>query len=77
MRGTFANVRIKNLILPKKTDGSVHEGGDTILFPDMKKMSIYEAAMKYLKRNVPTIILEEKNTEPAHPVIGLQKAPSC
>ena len=34
MRGTFANVRIKNLMLPPKADGSRVEGGVTLLQPD-------------------------------------------
>jgi aconitate hydratase len=36
MRGTFANVRIKNLMLPAKADGSREEGGLTVLQPSAK-----------------------------------------
>src|SRR5437016_4598963 len=50
-RGTFANVRIKNLMVPGT------EGGVTKHFPDGKQMSIFEAAMLYQKENVPLIIL--------------------
>ena len=50
-RGTFANVRIKNLMVPGT------EGGVTKHFPDGKQMSIFDAAMLYQKENVPLIIL--------------------
>jgi aconitate hydratase len=50
MRGTFANVRIKNLMIP----GS--EGGITLHHPDGAEMSIYDAAMKYIAEGVPTLV---------------------
>ncbi|KIO48590.1 aconitate hydratase [Nitrosospira sp. NpAV] len=50
MRGTFANVRIKNLMIP----GS--EGGVTLHQPDGRQMSIYDAAMKYIADGVPTVV---------------------
>ena len=50
-RGTFANVRIKNLMAPGT------EGGVTRHFPDGETMSIFDAAMKYQKENVPLVIL--------------------
>ncbi|HTR58413.1 MAG TPA: aconitate hydratase AcnA [Casimicrobiaceae bacterium] len=56
MRGTFANVRIKNLMLPPKADGSRVEGGMTILQPEGKQLSIYEAAMAYIARGTPTMV---------------------
>jgi aconitate hydratase len=56
MRGTFANVRIKNLMIPAKPDGSRVEGGLTIHQPTGEEMSIYDAAMKYVNDNVPTMI---------------------
>jgi aconitate hydratase len=56
MRGTFANVRIKNLLLPSKADGSRVEGGVTILQPEGKQMPIYDAAMAYIARGTPTIV---------------------
>ncbi|MFI4923139.1 MAG: aconitate hydratase, partial [Burkholderiales bacterium] len=46
MRGTFANVRIKNLMIPPKVDGTRVEGGNTLFQPSGKQMSIYDAAMK-------------------------------
>ncbi len=56
MRGTFANVRIKNLMIPAKQDGSRVEGGVTIHQPSGQEMSIYDAAMKYINDGVATMI---------------------
>ena len=56
MRGTFANVRIKNLMIPPKEDGSRIEGGVTIHQPSGEQMSIYDAAMKYINDGMPTMI---------------------
>jgi aconitate hydratase len=50
MRGTFANVRIKNLMVP----GS--EGGVTIHYPGGEQTSIYEAAMRYKQGGVPSVV---------------------
>jgi aconitate hydratase A / 2-methylisocitrate dehydratase len=50
MRGTFANVRIKNLMLPGT------EGGITLHQPDGAQMSIYDAAMKYMSDGTPTVV---------------------
>ena len=56
MRGTFANVRIKNLMIPPQTDGSREEGGLTLMQPSGQKMFIYDAAMAYQAAGVPTVI---------------------
>jgi len=56
MRGTFGNVRIKNLMLPAKPDGSRTEGGLTCHQPSGEQMPIYEAAMKYIGEGVPTVV---------------------
>ena len=56
MRGTFGNVRIKNLMLPTKADGSRTEGGFTYHQPSGEQMPIYEAAMKYVAEGVPTVV---------------------
>jgi aconitate hydratase len=56
MRGTFANVRIKNLMLPVKEGGSRVEGGFTLLQPEGKQTTIYDAAMTYIARGTPTIV---------------------
>jgi len=54
MRGTFANIRIKNQML----DGE--EGGDTVYIPALQKLSIYDAAMRYQADGTPLIILAGK-----------------
>ena len=51
VRGTFANVRIKNLMVPGV------EGGVTIFQPDGDRMSIYDAAMKYQEQGVPLVVI--------------------
>ena len=56
MRGTFANVRIKNRMIPAKADGSAVEGGITIHQPSGEQMSIYDAAMRYVADGVPTMV---------------------
>jgi aconitate hydratase len=56
MRGTFANVRIKNLMIPAKADGTRVEGGLTIYQPGGEQMFIYDAAMKYIDAGTPTFV---------------------
>ncbi|HTI16580.1 MAG TPA: aconitate hydratase AcnA [Trinickia sp.] len=56
MRGTFANVRIKNLMIPSKADGTRVEGGLTMHQPSGEQMPIYDAAMKYIEAGTPTIV---------------------
>jgi len=56
MRGTFANVRIKNKMIPPKADGSAVEGGITIHQPSGEQLSIYDAAMKYIDAGTPTMV---------------------
>ncbi|HDR9249474.1 aconitate hydratase AcnA [Burkholderia vietnamiensis] len=56
MRGTFANVRIKNLMIPVKADGTRVEGGLTIHQPSGEQLSIYDAAMKYVGAGTPTVV---------------------
>jgi aconitate hydratase len=51
MRGTFGNVRIKNLLL----DGT--EGGHTVYFPTGEEMSIYDASMRYQADGTPLIVI--------------------
>jgi aconitate hydratase len=57
MRGTFANVRIKNLMIPADASGSREEGGVTLFQPGGEKMAIYDAAMKYIAQGTPTVVL--------------------
>lgn len=54
MRGTFANIRIRNLLVPDK------EGGWTIHFPTGQVMTIYEAAMKYKIDKTPLVVIAGK-----------------
>jgi aconitate hydratase len=56
IRGTFANVRIKNLMIPPRSDGSRFEGGETLFQPSGEQMTIYDAAMQYLQAGTPTVI---------------------
>ncbi|MEO8279671.1 MAG: aconitate hydratase AcnA, partial [Ideonella sp.] len=56
MRGTFANVRIKNLMLPPDANGSREEGGFALFQPTGEKMFIYDAAMRYIAEKTPTVI---------------------
>ena len=55
MRGTFANIRIKNFM---NTDaaGAVKEGGNTTHYPSGQVMPIYDAAMKYKDEGVPLVV---------------------
>jgi aconitate hydratase len=50
-RGTFANVRIKNLMVPGV------EGGVTVHYPSRERMAIYDAAVRYVQDNVPLVVL--------------------
>jgi aconitate hydratase len=50
-RGTFANIRLKNLLVPGV------EGGNTIHFPDGEQMTIYDASRRYQEEGVPLIVL--------------------
>ncbi len=54
MRGTFANIRLRNLLAPGT------EGGFSLYLPDNKIMPLYDAAMKYQQSNTPLIILAGK-----------------
>ncbi|HET7805988.1 MAG TPA: aconitate hydratase AcnA [Pseudolabrys sp.] len=54
MRGTFANIRIKNQMVPGV------EGGVTIHYPSKQRMPIYDAAMKYKADRVPLVVFAGK-----------------
>ncbi|MEO7853803.1 MAG: aconitate hydratase, partial [Rubrivivax sp.] len=65
MRGTFANVRVKNLMIPAEADGSRVEGGWTLFqhrsgsadfVAGGERMFIYDAAMKYVDQGTPTVV---------------------
>jgi aconitate hydratase len=55
MRGTFANIRIKNFMV-KEADGSTPEGGLTVHYPSGTRQSIYDAAMQYAKEETPLVV---------------------
>lgn len=57
MRGTFGNVRIKNLMLPPMENGNRREGGYTLYQPDGQEMAIFDAAMKYQQAKIPAIVI--------------------
>jgi len=54
MRGTFANVRIKNIMMGGK------EGGNTVHYPSGETMSIFDAAMRYKSEGVPLVVFAGK-----------------
>ena len=54
VRGTFANIRIKNLMLGGE------EGGNTLHYPTGEKLAIYDAAMKYKAEGVPLVVFAGK-----------------
>ena len=54
MRGTFANIRLRNMLAPGT------EGGWTLHLPGGEKMSIYDAAVRYEKDGVPLVMLAGK-----------------
>ena len=54
MRGTFANIRLRNRLAPGT------EGGVTVHLPDGEQMSIYDAAMRYIADGVPLVVLAGK-----------------
>jgi aconitate hydratase len=60
MRGTFANIRLRNRI---KSDHALPEGGVTLYLDgdgDGEQMSIYDAAMRYLEEDTPLVVLAGK-----------------
>jgi aconitate hydratase len=54
VRGTFANVRIRNLMLPPDSDGKRIEGGYTLL--DGQRTTVFEAAMARIAAGIPSIV---------------------
>jgi aconitate hydratase len=55
MRGTFANIRLRNML-----GGSLPEGGVTLHLPGDEQMPIYDAAMRYAEKGVPLVVLAGK-----------------
>jgi aconitate hydratase len=66
MRGTFANIRLRNLIKPSGGAPALGEGGVTLYFGapgsggDGEELSIYDAAMRYIAEDVPLVVLGGK-----------------
>ncbi|MGH9773620.1 MAG: aconitate hydratase AcnA [Candidatus Acidiferrales bacterium] len=54
VRGTFANIRLRNLLAPGT------EGGWTLHLPDGEKMSIFDAAMRYRDEKIPLLVIAGK-----------------
>jgi aconitate hydratase len=54
VRGTFANVRLRNLLLPER------EGPWTVHLPDAEEMTIFAAAQRYIAEGVPLIVIAGK-----------------
>lgn len=54
IRGTFANIRLRNLLTPGK------EGNHTIYHPTGEEMTIYDAAMKYQEAQIPLVVIGGK-----------------
>jgi aconitate hydratase len=68
MRGTFANIRIKNQMVPGV------EGGVTIHYPSKQRMTMYDAAMKYKRRACRSSCSPTRNTAPARRATGPPRA---
>jgi aconitate hydratase len=63
LRGTFANVRLRNRLAPRPSGGertSLPEGGVTVHLPDGEQMTIYDAALAYQAEGVPLVVLAGK-----------------
>jgi aconitate hydratase len=59
VRGTFANIRLRNR-LAADARGALPEGGHTYHLPDGEQLSIYDAAMRYAREGVPLVVLGGK-----------------
>ena len=59
MRGTFANIRIKNQMV-RDENGNVVEGGWTLFQPSGERMYIYDAAQKYAESGTPLVVFAGK-----------------
>jgi aconitate hydratase len=60
IRGTFANIRVRNQLVPADANGKPREGGITVYLPTGEVMSIYDASMKYQASGTPLVILAGK-----------------
>ena len=71
MRGTFANIRLRNQLAPGT------EGGWTTLLPEGEVMTIYDASVRYRAAGVPLIVVAGKEYGSVHRAIGRQRARCC
>ncbi len=72
MRGTFANTRIKNQMVPGV------EGGVTVHYPSGERLAIYDAAMRYRRGGrAARHLRRDANTAPAHRATGRRRARVC
>ncbi len=71
VRGTFANVRLRNQLAPGT------EGGLTLHLPDGEQTTIYEAAERYAAEGVPLVVLAGRSTARDPPATGRPRAPLC
>ncbi|MFN8375847.1 MAG: aconitate hydratase AcnA [Anaerolineae bacterium] len=60
IRGTFANIRLKNMMVAPDASGKPREGGITVYLPTNEINSIYDASMKYQASGTPLVILAGK-----------------
>lgn len=69
VRGTFANIRIRNEMVPGT------EGGFTRHIPSVvETLAIFDAAMRYQESGTPLVVIARKSTAPAPAVTGQRKA---
>ena len=71
MRGTFANIRIKNEMLGGE------EGGNTLYVPSGEKLAIYDAAMRYQEDCTPLVIVAGKEYGTGSSRDWAAKVPTC
>ena len=72
MRGTFANIRIKNVMM-----GPGRRGRRTRSPAGGEQMPIYDAAMQYQAAGVPLVVIAGGSTAPAQPRLGRQGHARC
>jgi aconitate hydratase len=60
VRGTFANIRLRNLLKSPGEGASLPQGGYTYHLPDGEQTSIFDAAMRYIEEEVPLVVLAGK-----------------
>ena len=70
MRGTFANIRLKNQMVPGVE-------GVTIHYPSRQRMSIFDAAMRYKNDKTPLVVLPARSTAVVHRATGRRRDRTC